>query len=720
MKVPAVDTYDRSQMQGSVIKEYVDNQVTHILTKHPHLNREKLTTKVQSIVKAKIQRPKVRQIVHKSYGNAEYEDTDLLTFSTQQLPNRIITPFGTTYFLEEHKKSFVKSMISDRLGERGKFKNSALDHQAKGNIAQYRVEWNIQSRIKIGVNSISGAMGSAFNCLFDPAGYNAITSTCRHGCMTGYAHTERFFEGNFYFTSYEDVANWCVVLMRACPSKETIDDTIKTYKMIEPTTDDLVVQFAASLSLYTFDVPEAKMRELFDNIPQHQKTFIYYAYNLKNVFRRNDDTFKSYVKYLFELPNLSKVDENIDPKELFEIDEDLLIMVVSAFPKLLDGDLLYDTIKDAPHKTRKVITVCRAMAKKITELQQLFDVFMHPNVDIPNVNMQKNMMRKTVILSDTDSVIASTKSWVEWYSGEVNYSEGSYHINFLTIFLLTKSLTHIFAVMSANIGMKGADLRLIAMKNEFFYPIMLRTAIRKHYIGVIAIQEGRWLPKPKMDLKGKQFRGSDLSTTTLAFIEEFIKSTFEEFMENSKLYGGHLIRRILAFEHQIMDSIKAQEVTYFGTSPINPKEAYKKPEQTAYFYYMFWQEVFAEKYDDIHLPQKCRKIPLYPKVIRSKAFLENLEQQDPELCKRLVAFLEKWPRKNIAQFFFPLHIKLPEEIMPAIDTKHVVHNNVFPLYLILRSFGIGVLFKNRTMLFSDMYTYDKEESCGCLADTVTS
>ena len=52
------------------------------------------------------------------------------------------------------------------------------------------------------------------------------------------------------------------------------------------------------------------------------------------------------------------------------------------------------------------------------------------------------------------------------------------------------------------------NLSVLAMKNEFLYPIMLLYDIRKTYVGIIAAQEGNILKTPAPDIKGQTLKGS--------------------------------------------------------------------------------------------------------------------------------------------------------------------------------------------------------------------
>lgn len=702
MKVPEIETYQREKYQPSLLDSYVKNQVEYLSTKYPNKDKKLIESIVKSTIKDRIQSPKLAVVHHEIYGESELRKVDLLKH-TNDMSDRIVTPSGSTYMKPKNTQSFIKSLIQDKLKERKAYKNAALDHKARGEKTQASVKNAIQSRIKITVNSISGIMGSPHNCLYDPAGYNAITATCRHGCMVGYGHSERLLEGNFYLPTEDAAINWIILLKHRYPGDDAITLAVEKYKLYQPTVEDIVNHFSSCIFLYTTKVNRDKLYDLLNSLSQNQHTFIYYACNLKHLFRTNEAITRPWLDDLFKIPDVSNPDPSIDPKDIFKVDEDLRIMVTSIYPELLEGKLLFDTIDTYPDIPRRVITICKYFEQKIGKLQYLFDTFLNIYIDLPNALGHRNMMRKTVIVSDTDSVIFTTKSWIEWYSKGINYNKTSYQINAFIIYLLTKSLIHTFAIMSMNMGIEGEDLRKIAMKNEFLYPVMLRTAMGKHYAGIVSQQEGRVYDEVVSDIKGKNFRGSDLCSTTIKHVKSFLLELIDSYMQNFKLSARDIIDKVLAIEYGIVDSIENSQTTYLGTTPIKQKEEYANPESSSYFYYMLWEDIFAEKYDHIYIPQKCHVVPIYNTIFKSPEYLENLKQTSPKIHSNILKFLSKYPKKNITRILVPTHIGIPKEIVPIINLRNIIYSNTYPLYLAIRGLGIGTTFKNKTMLLSDMY-----------------
>ena len=705
MHIPSVDSYKRTN--PNIISEYVANMTLAIQTMYPHLKQEAIDARIKDIVKERIVRPVSTHIDHSSYGNAELVEKDLLSYTINEASNKVQTPSGTIYRTKEEQPSFIATMIEDEQGERSRVKSEMLDHEALGEVRMASIKNFIQSKIKIGVNAISGAMKSAGNCLYDPAGYNAITSICRHGAMVGYSSMEIMLTNNFYLPDEESIINWITVLLRNCPNEDVINKTVKEYNLHNPTWQEVRDNFYKSMLLYKFNIDEPEMIDTFiSNIPQYQLTFVYYAVNLNRIFFTNSNTFRGYIKHLFDISNVT-IDPSIDPNELHRLDEDLVIMVVSVYKDLLQGHILSDITKKAPDAARKIVAVCKHLQLKLYELQLLFDTFFVIDVEIPRINKQKELIRRAVSVSDTDSVIYTTMEWIEWFIGKIAFTDEAFQAHFFVTYFATKVFKHIYATMTVNMGATGKELRLIELKNELFCPVLLSSPIRKHYAFITLIKEGRWLPKPKLTTKGKNFRGSDLPKDAAKFTKNFVEDMLHSYMEHGELSGHELIYKVLQFEKDMMESIASGSTQYLGNTPINPAESYKNPESSTFFYYKLWNEVFEDKYDPIYPPQKVLKCVIKERLIKSDEYLNWLKNKNPSLHDRLKLFLTKFSTKKITRVLIPPHIAIPEEIIPILDIRAIVSQNMFGLSLILKSIGISVAFNNKIMLFSDIYSLDK-------------
>jgi hypothetical protein len=261
--------------------------------------------------------------------------------------------------------------------------------------------------------------------------------------------------------------------------------------------------------------------------------------------------------------------------------------------------------------------------------------------------------------------------------------------------------------MSISRGATGDNIDVIEMKNEYMYPVLIKTALGKHYAGTYTIQEGNFLPKPTLDIKGVSFMSSKTPSVTHEFTKKLIEDIQEDVLNHTEVYLSDYIYRVYEYEQTIFQSLKSGEFTYFNNETIRHASEYKKPEASIYANYLFWKEVFADKYGDINIPTKAYMIPVYGKLFRNADYLKYVKSVDANVHDRLVRYIEKLPKnKTINRIPLPTTISgLPKEIEPILYLRDIVYKNTAAAQLTLKSIGADLGFAKRRPLFSDMYSF---------------
>ena len=154
------------------------------------------------------------------------------------------------------------------------------------------------------------------------------------------------------------------------------------------------------------------------------------------------------------------------------------------------------------------------------------------------------------------------------------------------------------------------------------------------------------------------------------------------------------------------ESIKTPEPgknTEDNEVPVKAEEEYTDADRSIFFNYLFWEQVFAEKYGSIMIPTKCYVLPLTN--IQHPKYLEFLKTKFPEAEQKLQAFVSKNITKDINRIpINPLVDEIPEELRMVADYKAVVYANTRPLYLTMASLGITLgNSKKLNSLYSDVY-----------------
>jgi len=241
--------------------------------------------------------------------------------------------------------------------------------------------------------------------------------------------------------------------------------------------------------------------------------------------------------------------------------------------------------------------------------------------------------------------------------------------------------------------------------------VMIQADVKKHYAGVVTVQEGVILPKPDTDIKGGQFRGSKVPKVALQFAEDLItKDILEEIYTKGRISAHTVVDRVRRFEQRIYDDVQNGSTEWYATLSVKTKDKYANPMSSPWFYYLAWQSVFAKKYGDIILPTKTPAVPLNEPT---EQYWEWLRTQDAKLCDRWIAFQnQKQPDGKL--FRWPSYMavltsggKVPPELIPLVKVKDIIHAAVAPCHLILRQLPISCGYEDDNNLFSEVYPVAK-------------
>ena len=281
----------------SCFSEYIALQTTNLKLKHPNIPKEKLESFVKKIAQKRFKDPKVDIVRHPKPGTMVRETIPLSTHIRKNIAQNILTPAGVVYCLPTKRESFLKRSISLKLAARKSFKKIMLESSRLGDTVKADIHNLLQASTKIFVNAIPGGMNSKHNILYDLPGYNAITSIARQSIKYGYATVERMVEGNLYFLSYQDVANYVLRLIDVIP--ENFFSTLTEFKIHIPSEDEVVSYLMRSYKNYTLSPEISRIIELVASLSEIQRSYIFYAGCFRNLLFANTAFFKSFFDSFF-------------------------------------------------------------------------------------------------------------------------------------------------------------------------------------------------------------------------------------------------------------------------------------------------------------------------------------------------------------------------------------------------------------------------------------
>lgn len=650
---------------------------------------------------------------------------DLASWFDKQC-NNLITPSGSVYCQHEKKIGTIIEMIVKFMAKRKAKKKAMLKAKANSDVVGYLTNYFAQTSIKIFINALPGNFGSPYSLFYDKGNYNAITSSGR--ALIGYAYSEieAVLGGNFMWLTLDDLRIYIMTQLHHGLDETKIEATMKKYGLKRRTKEELYGFYVRSLSIYNryTDYGEkkagrseqffkyngyqngdlAKIQEIVWKLNDTQVQYFYYAENLRHIMMENTTIFRPFIQSVFDY-NAIDQSEEADPQDLFKIDGGLVTMINVAFHEHVDpGDSkiqVYDLPTAKPELAKRFVRIARHVEKKLKKLDDLFDTFIYTAICRPNVQHQPLMYRNSAVVSDTDSVIFTVKDWVEWYTGSVYSIEpAAYHIAMLMIYWITKAVASALEKYSIAQGANGKYTKTMAMKNEFLYPVMIQADVKKHYAGVITVQEGVILPEPDIDIKGGQFRGSDVPKVATKFAENFISKCLDGIYRHGRISAHDVINEVRDFEMQIYQDIQDGKTDWYKSASIKPEKDYANPMSSPWYYYFAWQHIFAPKYGDLMPPMKCPVVPINPPT---EQYWNWLMKQDKGIAKRWIEFIKQNPRHPSYMAVNTVGGKVPPELRPLIKVKDIIHHTVKPCHLFLRQLPVNCGFEDSNNLFSEIY-----------------
>lgn len=666
--------------------------------------------------------PNDRKLGH-SYGNYT-EITDFPLFDLiNKYRNKIIAPAGTFYETSDIHKSFIATMVNNKKKARSIEKKAMLAAKNCNDKVGEIYHNKKQSTIKIKMNSLPGVFGAKGNMYSSVPNYNAITSTARFCIQNSYAHAERFLESNFYFRNEDQAINHVVLCVNLGPKASDTEAIVQRYGLKVPTADEVYEFLASCVQRYTFKTDFPTLRQQLEHLAVGDLEFVYYMSNMKHIVFENEGYFRPWIEELLapEGNILRGIDlAQVDEKELYQLDGDLVILLSTIYNHLMplnpkSGNTItpYETLSPDYNRVdvaKQLVVLGHHAEKKLAEIQDLFDHFTRHDVGIDHVAEHKNMFRDCTILSDTDSIIFTTKTWAMWYNhGKLTLDNTAYSINALAVYWLSKANANILYHLGKILGACGKDILILNMKNEFMMPVEILTTLKKNYLSILKIQEGVFYNTPKLDLKGSGFRGSTLCKESLNYAEWFIHEAILDILNNVSISVYKYIKHVLAFERLIYDSLSNGHTEYLPIVTVNSPDDYKDPIKTIYFNYLLWERVFGDDYGHILLPVKCYVLPL--NGFGNTLHMERLESEYPSIATKAANFIAQYPKKDITRIpINPQANVIPKELRSVTDYRAIIYNNCKPLYLLMASFGINCGTKSdHHILFSDIYGWVTSE-----------
>lgn len=657
----------------TLIDEY-KNKVKSILqtTYNGKINEEFLDKYVENICK-NARNSKLKANVRNLY---EYQ------YGYQVDPDQIMEDIRNEHLNIQANGLYTKNIkpinyiiIDDWMESRSKYKKQMLAAKEAGDDDMFFYFNNMQNKVKANTNSIYGAatMGSGFISNIDMGG--AITAQARNFISEMVWNIERFLGGNFTFENINEVFCWLDVLFKM---KGSIDIT--------------------------------ELRQYIDYIPTPEDCRTKYAYITRDIkgFRKNSERINRSTFLMFEMME--------EWKRIFFYYSNNLIELISRNPKIAKivnrfigykvdfiNPYMFDKIK--PDFTHEQIVehfvsnkYSREDAEEVTEFymdlkvfRQIVKTFVMSTIIVANrVIKYQHRRRKVCVIGDTDSTMPSIYEIVENTLKLFGKEELIYDKNVET------RLTMIYVTLISDL-MDEACLNFVVccnqyneddkfymyMKNEFFFPIVLLFNVKKNYIGIQTIQEGKMIPEDKqLAITGRALGSAGLNEYVSS---ELLRIINTDVLKSSDYNPLEVFKDVMVIRHNIAKGLREGDKTFGVYAKFNGAENIKNPETTSNVRAsLIWNDLYVEDYIS---PGDA--IYVFNTTLMTLEDVEKIDDKYADIKDKLRKFVFS-PRSNnldfsrfgLKTFAMPAFgdtIKIPEWILPFIQIDLMCEKHLQPI-----------------------------------------
>ena len=691
----------------NIVKKYV-NDTAFYVHKMKNIPIDEAKDKIKSLIKSdkvSINNPKILMLEREDNLDKIQKEYNFLDYIKDvQDSNSILSPSLTTYVHPDVKESVSGMYLGSKMAQRKEVKKRGHVAEMEKDFVLASYCYNLQTAIKIIVNSVSGAHGSVGTPLYNHSAHPTLTSTCR--CATSYANAnnERYLEGMRHYWSYE-TAQSDIISIVANSDYKKIQSTMDEFNLSHPSGELVISTLKRSCYQYWRDEKKfEKLVELINTLTPIERSAYLFTQDLYSLFIANEDFVKAMIKEFAHCPN-----DLVDDPDYWvsQLDQDMLMSVSIIAGDYLNGRTL-NKVKDTDQiNYKKFGSVIKNFIVVREKYKNLISTFWKTDHMPTSVGLYPAAIRKCVIVSDTDSTIFTVADWVSRVDGNISFGSVGKSIATVMVYFSSQTLKHVLAKYSAYMGVIPERIFQLTMKNEFMMESLMLTSKSKHYAYRVIAKEGNVYSTAALDIKGVSLRNSKVPDSIRAALKKMIDDILEDIKVKGKVSILEYLHRVGDLEYEILNKIKSGSSGYLTRHKIRDKDAYRKPMSTAYYYYEFWQNTFGKKYGMINeLPSTAVKVSFnFSNQTQFKKWLDKLD--DVDLAKDIKDFLAKTNRKYLKFMLVPLDVAInkgiADEILSGTDIRQVVYSSTEGFYLLLESLGYYCQNDTNSRLIYDNY-----------------
>lgn len=690
------------------VKSYIEQLSFYIKTTKGYSD-EQSKAKAIEIFKSRFKDRGMKCFERQENGDRVVKTTTVKNYIYDNLKQEnIITPTLTTYMPRKRKVSILSEFIFVSVAKRSKAKKEAHRYKAEGNILMMDNKNNEQNNLKTYNNSMSGSFAQEACILYNPANHSTLTSITRTMTSLSNANNERIIAGNRYYPREIDVFN-NIIYIASTADTETVRKAIQHYGLVYPTVSDTVAVLKRSSDLYFHNHQYYidKIIPLLSKLTPDQLAAVCYVGDFYHIRKFNPEFVKNLLDNLtVKIRATQSIEGCLD--KLKAVDENLLNFIHHIFFTELKGKGKdYDKMSSVPMLIESILLTAQHAQSQLMNYKEFFNSFFMTSVMPNNAFRLKNMRRRTVVLSDTDSTCFTLDEWVKWYNNDVyQVTDRTIAVGGAVAYITTQVIVNLLRVLSRNLNIDPELIDKLGMKNEFLWLTHVPADVSKHYFAYTVIQEGSILNPPEIEIKGVHLKNSAVPKFVIDDGKSIMEGILTATSSNKPQSLNEIIKRIVDLENSIRNSILKGEPVFLKRSKIKTADSYAEDATRSPFArHTFWESVFAFKYGEF--PPPPYDVIKIPTVVTSKTSLNEwfASIKDEELLKKLQAWFVQTGKKDLPTFYmnedFVSAYGIPTEIMSIIDIKRIVLDVTIQHRVILESCGV-MLYKDK--LVSEQFT----------------
>ena len=679
---------DEYEVSLSPVDDYL-KQAKYFLVKMLKLPDDKANTlMLRSIKENNRVNPIVKFNNKNEFGDMESDSTTLTDYIKEAVSSgEVIVPSFTTYVHPSKQKSLHAEFLQVNIAKRKEDKDLAFKYKQLGDNAKELYYSTMQKIRKIFNNSLSGAYASKSTILCNPSAHYTLTSMTRSVASIGNMTSESMVAGNKYFKDPEVTINYIIAVASHIGSIG-INRTIEKYRLYIPTPEEVMDMILFSSRHYwSNDEKENVILDLLKSLTNAELAAVMYCNDFWHFMKYNEDIARDIVTGMSTrvetgsenpLKDITKSPEGVSNLVHHVCMDDIKGMKVNYYE--LEGKPLLDVLG----------STAKGIVSTMTKYNLFFKIFYTTEIMPTSVAYIRDMLRDTIVLSDTDSTCGSYDKWVEWYFGKPDFTSRGTAVAAAVMTINTQVMDHHLKIFARNMNIDKTLVDLLKMKNEYYWPIFIATNVSKHYFADTAIQEGNVFEESELELKGVHLIASSIRPDIAKFAHDMMLEITRKIQKEGTVSLKEYLTKTADKEREIINSVLTGDITVYGTETIKDENSYKNDgESSPYKYYTFWQDVFSAKYGSPGTtPITTIKVHLkIPNKSAIKDFLEKIE--DPDIKSKLTTHLSNKTDMKILRV--PVLIAdergIPEEFIDYIDVNRIVEENLKAVYYTLESIG---------------------------------